>query len=177
MLKQVHYKALIDTLNNVSIQDQGSYRKVSGSSQSSLLRTAIQRFKVYAKQYAPNVYNTIRNVNSYYDLRNLQNKDEIIPVIVQLQSELVKSQFVNSQSATKTTKRKPVANIIAQQTMPNFIQLKPIVTIMKSDNYEQALQIAKDLDHSLNAYDGAMLMFNTLLNQFNFTPKSPENER
>lgn len=165
MLQQVHYNALIDTLNNVSIQTQAGYRKVSGSSQSSILRTAINKLKVYAKHNAPNIYDSIKNVKTYYQLRNIPNKDSVRELI-----DLCKIEH-------NYIKPKQKSRVIAKSKMPDFVELKPIVTVMKSDNYEQALQIAKELEHSLNAYDGAMLMFNTMINQFNFTPKSSDNER
>lgn len=41
--------------------------------------------------------------------------------------------------------------------------LKPITTIFKANDYQQAFDIAEKQEHTLTAYEGALLMYNTIV--------------
>ena len=52
------------------------------------------------------------------------------------------------------------------------VSLEPIPTVFSTDSPDKVFTIAKEQRDTLTAYDGALLMYNTLVKQYDFTEKS-----
>jgi DNA-directed RNA polymerase specialized sigma subunit len=53
----------------------------------------------------------------------------------------------------------------------NVKYLEPVTTIFKVDDYKKAFEITKKQDSTLSAYEGALLMYNTIVANHNIIKK------
>lgn len=142
---------LTDTLNGVPVQNQAAARKVSGSSQSSVLKTAMKNL-LQQKAVRSNKANydviahdkKVQHLNRHRHFWQQALDDYLDSRQPQPQAQTIKRDNINDNSTN--TKRR-----------------KPIETVFYAESIEDAFNVVSQSSLPLSAYDGALLMYNTIV--------------
>jgi hypothetical protein len=146
-----HVQYLTDTINGVTITDQAKRRNVSGSSQSSVLKTAMRNMlKQKAVRANKDNYNVIANDKKVQHLNR-----HLAYWQTALNDFLASTNYDKSQTKTIFSDKIPKSE--------NINYRRPIETIFYADDIEQAFDAVSSLKGQLTAYDGALLMYNTIV--------------
>lgn len=169
MLKNEQIKYLQDTIDGIPVYTQGSNRGVSGSSQSSCIKTAMRELLQYKAVKANKVnYNVIINDKKAQHL--VKHKKYWQHALNDYR------QWLASLNHKRPDKKYRVIGTSAttanNETTFTRISLEPIPTVFSTDSPDKVFTIAKEQRETLTAYDGALLMYNTLVKQYDFTEKS-----
>lgn len=169
MLKNEQIKYLQDTIDGIPVYTQGSNRGVSGSSQSSCIKTAMRELLQYkAVQANSENYNVIINDKKAQHL--VKHKKNWQAALNNYRMWLASlSKQANDKQYRVISKTSTKAN---NDTTFTRVSLEPIPTVFSTDSPDKVFTIAKEQRDTLTAYDGALLMYNTLVKQYDFTEKS-----
>ena len=169
MLKNEQIQYLQDTIDGIPVYTQGSNRGVSGSSQSSCIKTAMRELLQYKAVKANKVnYNVIINDKKAQHLVKhrkywQQALNDYRTWLASLTNKRPDKQYQVIGSSSTTANN---------DTTFTRISLEPIPTVFSTDSPDKVFTIAKEQRETLTAYDGALLMYNTLVKQYDFTEKS-----
>lgn len=146
-----HLQYLQDTLNGISVQTQAKKRNVSGSSQSSILKTAMKNL-LQEKAVRSNKSNfdiiahdrKVQHLNRHKSFWQTALDDYLDSRQKSDKSKTIKRDNINNQSNTTKTRQ-------------------PIQTVFYADSIEEAFDVVTKDNVPLTAYDGALLMYNTIV--------------
>lgn len=191
-MKTKHIQYLIDTINGVSITTQAQRRKVSGSSQSSMLKTAMKTLlQQSAVRRNKQNYDIIAHDKKVQHLNRHRAYWEIaVTDYINSQPKVLK----NEQDAKLVTRyrnglvyqgNKVIGTYDSDNVLPTPQRdtdkssnantkktaarktRQPVETIFYADTIEQAFDVVSEKSLPLSAYDGALLMYNTIVKLHN----------
>lgn len=159
-----YVKYLQDTLNGVTVQQQAARRGVSGSSQSSILKTAMRKL---LQQKA------VRSNKSNFDVIAHDKK------VQHLNRHKTFWDTALSDYLDSVQQPQSLFNTISAKTMPPDFQdvdafdntREPIEFCWFFDDWDDLLDFCRENTDNLDAFTAACLAHNTLLNLYDFVER------